>query len=86
VLTLAEQGIRLWWLRQFPSPRLCGCRRGKICAYQQADADPYTQLPPGASSPGAKTALLAPDAARQYVSASPGEGKMGAKVLVYQVN
>jgi DNA-binding beta-propeller fold protein YncE len=59
---------------------------GKIYAYQQADADHYTPLPPVASAPGAKTALLAPDAARLYVSVSPGEGKMGAKVLVYQVN
>jgi DNA-binding beta-propeller fold protein YncE len=59
---------------------------GKIYAYQQADADHYAELPPVSSAPGAKTALLAPDAAHLYVSVSPGEGKTGAKVLVYQVN
>jgi DNA-binding beta-propeller fold protein YncE len=59
---------------------------GKIYAYQQVDADHYTQLPAVESAPGAKTALLAPDAARLYVSVSPGEGKTGARLLVYQVN
>ena len=59
---------------------------GKIYTYQQVDADHYTPLPAIESTPGAKTALLAPDAARLYVSVSPGEGKTGAKLLVYQVN
>jgi DNA-binding beta-propeller fold protein YncE len=59
---------------------------GKVYPYQQVDADHYTQLPAIESAPGAKTALLAPDAGRLYVSVSPGEGKTGAKVLVYQVN
>jgi DNA-binding beta-propeller fold protein YncE len=59
---------------------------GKIYVYQQVDADHYVQLPSVPSAPGAKTALLDPDAARLYVSVSPGEGKRGAKVLVYQVN
>jgi DNA-binding beta-propeller fold protein YncE len=58
---------------------------GKIYAYQQVDPDHYTALPPAASAPGAKTALLAPDATRLYVSVSPGEGKTGARVLIYQV-
>jgi DNA-binding beta-propeller fold protein YncE len=59
---------------------------GKIYSYKQVDADHYTPLPTIESAPGAKTALLAPDAARLYVSVSPGEGKTGAKVLVYRVN
>jgi DNA-binding beta-propeller fold protein YncE len=59
---------------------------GKIYPYQQLDADHYKQLPTIESAPGAKTAVLAPDAARLYVSVSPGEGKTGAKVLVYKVN
>jgi len=59
---------------------------GKLYSYQQLDADRYTELPPVPSAPGAKTALLDPDAKRLYVSVSPGEGKKGAKVLVYRVN
>lgn len=59
---------------------------GKIYTYQQVDADHYSQLPPVPSAPGAKTALLDPEAARLYVSVSPGEGKTGAKLLVYRVN
>jgi DNA-binding beta-propeller fold protein YncE len=59
---------------------------GKIYPYQQVDADHYTALPAIESAPGAKTAILAPDAARLYVSVSPGEEKSGAKLLVYQVN
>ncbi len=59
---------------------------GKIYAYQEVDADHYTPLAPVESAPGAKTALLAPDAAHLYVSVSPGEGKTGAKLLVYRVN
>ena len=59
---------------------------GKIYPYQEIDADHYTALPPVESAPGAKTALLAPDAAHLYVSVSPGEGKTGAKLLIYRVN
>jgi DNA-binding beta-propeller fold protein YncE len=59
---------------------------GKIYVYQQIDADHYTPLPPVASAPGAKTALLAPDATRFYVSVSPGDGKTGARLLVFRVN
>jgi DNA-binding beta-propeller fold protein YncE len=59
---------------------------GKIYMYQQTDADHYTPLPPVASASGAKTALLNPDATRLYVSVSPGEGKTGAKLLIYRVN
>jgi DNA-binding beta-propeller fold protein YncE len=59
---------------------------GRIYTYQQMSADHYMQLPAIESAPGAKTALLAPDARRFYVSVSPGEGKTGAKVLIYQVN
>lgn len=58
---------------------------GKLYAYQQVDADHYAPLAAIESAPGAKTALLAPDAERLYVSVSPGEGKTGAKLLVYRV-
>jgi DNA-binding beta-propeller fold protein YncE len=59
---------------------------GKIYSYQQTDADHYTPLPPVASALGAKTALLSPDAAHLYLSVSPGDGKTGAKLLIYRVD
>jgi len=59
---------------------------GKIYPYQELDANHFAPLPPVESAPGAKTALLAPDGTRLYVSVSPGEGKTGAKLLVYRVN
>ena len=59
---------------------------GKVYLYKQNDASHYTPLPPVTSAPGAKTALLSPDAKRLFVAVSPGEGKTGAKVLMYEVN
>ncbi len=59
---------------------------GKIYPYQQVDADHYKPLPPIVSAPGAKTAVLYPDGSRLFVSVSPGEGKTGAKVLMYAVD
>ena len=59
---------------------------GKVYLYKQNDAGHYTPLPPVISAPGAKTALLSPDAKRLFVAVSPGEGKTGAKVLMYEVN
>jgi DNA-binding beta-propeller fold protein YncE len=59
---------------------------GRIYPYQQIGADQYVALAPVVSAKGAKTALLAPDATRLYVSVSPGEGKAGAKLLIYQVD
>jgi DNA-binding beta-propeller fold protein YncE len=58
---------------------------GKIYPYQQTDADHYTPLPPLTSAPGAKTALLSPDANRLFVAVSPGEGHTGGKILMYAV-
>ena len=59
---------------------------GKVYPYQQIDADHYKPLAPVPSATGAKTALLAPDASHLYVAVSPGEGKVGAKVLSFRVN
>jgi DNA-binding beta-propeller fold protein YncE len=59
---------------------------GKIYAYQEVDADHFKPLASIISFPGAKTAVLSPDGSRLYVSVSPGEGKTGAKVLMYAVN
>ena len=58
---------------------------GKIYPYEQVSADTYEALDPVVSAPGAKTAVLYPDCSRLFVSVSPGEGKMGAKVLEYAV-
>jgi len=59
---------------------------GKIYPYEQIDADHYKALDPVVSAPGAKTAVLDPNSSRLFVSVSPGEGKTGAKVLMYAVN
>lgn len=59
---------------------------GRIYIYQQTDPDHYTPLKPVASAAGAKTALLSPDATELFVAVSPGEGKVGAKILRYEVN
>ena len=59
---------------------------GKIYPYDEIDADHFKPLPPIASATGAKTAVLSPDGSRLYVSVSPGDGKTGAKVLMYAVN
>jgi DNA-binding beta-propeller fold protein YncE len=59
---------------------------GKIYPYDEIDADHFKPLPPITSASGAKTAVLSPDGSRLYVSVSPGDGKMGAKVLTYAVN
>jgi DNA-binding beta-propeller fold protein YncE len=58
---------------------------GRIYPYEQMDADRYRALPTVSSAPGAKTALLAPDASQLFVAVSPGEGKTGAAVLIYAV-
>jgi len=59
---------------------------GKIYPYDEVDADHFKPVAPIPSAPGAKTALLSPDASQLYVVVSPGEGKTGAKVLTYAVN
>ncbi|MBV9406559.1 MAG: YncE family protein [Acidobacteriaceae bacterium] len=59
---------------------------GKLYSYQQRDADHYAPLQAIDSAPGAKTGVLSPDASRLYISVSPGDGKTGAKVLMYSVN
>jgi DNA-binding beta-propeller fold protein YncE len=59
---------------------------GKIYPYEVIDANHYNPLTPVPSATGAKTALLSPDARELYVAVSPGEGKVGAKVLMFRVN
>jgi hypothetical protein len=59
---------------------------GKIYPYDEVDADHFKPVMPIPSATGAKTALLSPDASQLYVVVSPGEGKTGAKVLMYAVN
>ena len=59
---------------------------GKIYPYEEVDADHFKPLPPVPSASGAKTAVLSPDGSRLYLSVSPGDGKTGAKVLMYAVN
>jgi DNA-binding beta-propeller fold protein YncE len=59
---------------------------GSIYVYQQIDADHYRDAVKIASETGAKTALLSPDANQLFVAVSPGEGKTGAKILMYDVN
>lgn len=58
---------------------------GYISVVQQDDADHYAEVARIPSAPGAKTAILTPDAKTLYVAASPGEtGAMG-RVLRYDV-
>ncbi len=59
---------------------------GNIYSYQQRDADHYDAPVKVASAPGAKTATLSSDARTLFVAVSPGEGKTGARVLIYEVN
>jgi DNA-binding beta-propeller fold protein YncE len=59
---------------------------GKVYVYQTIDANHIEPLVPVPSAPGAKTGLLSPDGTKLYVSVSPGEGKTGAKLLVFDVN
>jgi len=59
---------------------------GSLYVYQQLDPDHYAAAAKVPSAPGAKTALLSPDAKQLFVAVSPGEGKTGAKVLMYEVN
>lgn len=58
---------------------------GYIGIYQQKTPDQYEPLSKVASAAGAKTALLVPELKRLYVAVSPGEGKVGAKVLTFAV-
>ncbi|HYL11487.1 MAG TPA: hypothetical protein VEV41_00480 [Terriglobales bacterium] len=60
--------------------------QGKVYPYQAVDANHFEPLTPVPSAPGAKTGLLSPDGTELYVSVSPGEGKTGAKLLIFNVN
>jgi DNA-binding beta-propeller fold protein YncE len=59
---------------------------GKIFPYQQIDQDHYKPLPPVQSASGAKTAVLSPDNKHLFLAVSPGEGKTGAKVLMFAID
>jgi sugar lactone lactonase YvrE len=58
---------------------------GYIGVIQQDDADHYSEAGHVPSAPGAKTAILTPDAKRLYVAASPGESGAMGKVIWYDV-
>ncbi len=58
---------------------------GKLYVYRQIDADHYEALEPVPSAAGAKTALLDPSGRRLFLGVSPGEGKTGARLLIYAV-
>jgi DNA-binding beta-propeller fold protein YncE len=58
---------------------------GYISVIQQADADHYAETGRILSAPGAKTAILTPDAKRLYVAASPGESGAMGKVMWFDV-
>jgi len=57
---------------------------GYIAVYHQKDADHYELTAKVPSAPGAKTCLLVPELNRLYVAVSPGEGKLGARVLTFE--
>lgn len=56
---------------------------GYIAVYQQRGSDRYELIAKVPSAPGAKTCLLVPELNRLYVAVSPGEGKVGGRVLAY---
>ncbi len=58
---------------------------GYIGVYQQKDPDHYVELAHVPSAAGAKTAVLVPERHRLYVAVSPGEGKMGAALIWFDV-
>lgn len=58
---------------------------GYISVVQQVDADHYSETGRIPSAPGAKTAILTPDAKRLYVAASPGESGAMGKVMWFDV-
>jgi hypothetical protein len=58
---------------------------GYISVVQQDDPDHYREVARVPSAPGAKTSILVPSLHRLYVAASPGEGKVGGRVLWYDV-
>ncbi len=59
---------------------------GWIGVYDTSDPDHIKLLEKVKSATGAKTALLSKDMNRLFVAVSPGEGKTGAKVLIYKTN
>ncbi|MDB5425535.1 MAG: hypothetical protein JWQ29_2951 [Phenylobacterium sp.] len=58
---------------------------GYISVIQQDDADHYAETGRINSLPGAKTAILTPDAKRLYVAASPGESGAMGRIMWYDV-
>ena len=58
---------------------------GRIGVFQQIDADHYLEMPSVISEAGAKTGILVPSLNRLYVAVSPGDGKLGAGVIWYDV-
>ncbi len=59
---------------------------GAIYPYEEIDANHFRAMKPIPSAIGAKTAVLSPNADYLYVSMSPGEKRVGAKVFTFKVN
>jgi sugar lactone lactonase YvrE len=58
---------------------------GRIGVFHQIDADHYEEMPSVSSEAGAKTGILISDQHRLYLAVSPGDGKLGAGVIWYDV-
>lgn len=58
---------------------------GRIGVYRQVDAMTYREEAWIASAPGAKTGRLLPDGDRMVLAVSPGEGKLGAGILWFDL-
>jgi hypothetical protein len=56
---------------------------GYISVVEQIDADHYAEVEKPQSGPGAKTAILGPNAERLYVAQSPGDTKGAAAKLLW---
>lgn len=59
---------------------------GYVSVVQQTDADHYAEIQRAPSGPGAKTAILTPDAKRLYVAQSPGDSKTLGKLIWFDIS
>src|SRR5271155_983470 len=59
---------------------------GYIGVYDVSDPDHVKLVEKVTTTAGAKTALYSPEMGKLFVAVSPGDGKTGAKVLIFNVN
>jgi len=59
---------------------------GYLQIYDTSDSNHLKTMEKVTTAPGAKTALLLPEMHRLYLAVSPGESKLMAKVLTYEVH